>query len=90
MGEKLAPLWSGGGSPLHGAPQLPPCDGAYPSWKELGNRKNIFSSKKKNGTSVVWRLGGALLEVPWLPSCVGVASQGMELGLVFNDSLSYF
>ena len=37
---------------------------------------------------MVWRLGDALLEVPRLPSCVGVAPQGMELGLVFNDSLS--
>jgi hypothetical protein len=36
VGEKLAPPWFGGGSPLHGAPQLPPCAGAYPSWKELG------------------------------------------------------
>ena len=36
MGEKLAPLWFGGGSPLNGAPQLLPCAGAYPSWKELG------------------------------------------------------
>ena len=26
----------GGGSPLHGAPKLPPCAGTYPSWKELG------------------------------------------------------
>ena len=42
--------------------------------------------------SVVWRIGGALLEVPRLPSCVGaqVAPQGMELGLVFNDSLRIF
>jgi hypothetical protein len=37
---------------------------------------------------VVWRIGGALLEMPQLPSCVGVAPQGMELGLVFNHSLS--
>jgi hypothetical protein len=36
VGEKLALPWFGGGSPLHGAPQLPPCAGAYPSWKELG------------------------------------------------------
>jgi hypothetical protein len=36
VGAKLAPPWFGGGSPLYGAPQLPPCTGAYPSWKELG------------------------------------------------------
>ena len=37
---------------------------------------------------MVWRLGGALLEMPRLLSCVGVAPPGLELGLVFNDSLT--
>jgi hypothetical protein len=36
VGEKLAPPWFGGESPLHGAPQLQPFAGGYPSWKELG------------------------------------------------------
>ena len=41
----------------------------------------------ETGDSVVWRIGGALLEVPRLPSCVGVALQGLDLG-VLNHSLS--
>jgi hypothetical protein len=36
VGEKLAPPWFGGGSPLHGALQLPPCAGAYPHGKSSG------------------------------------------------------
>jgi hypothetical protein len=44
MGEKLAPPWFGGGSPLHGAPQLPPCGaGAYPSRKEIGMLNHLPS-----------------------------------------------
>jgi hypothetical protein len=35
---------------------------------------------------VVWRIGGALLEMLRLPSCVGVAPQGLDLG-VLNHSL---
>jgi hypothetical protein len=40
---------------------------------------------EKLGASVVWRLGGGLLEIPRLPPCVGVAPLGLELG-VFNRS----
>jgi hypothetical protein len=31
---------------------------------------------------VVWRIGGALLEIPQPPACVGVAPQGLNLGSV--------
>ena len=41
VGEKLALPWFGGGSPLHGAPQLPLCAGAYPSRKKLEMLYNL-------------------------------------------------
>ena len=31
---------------------------------------------------MVWRIGVALLEIPQLPACVGVAPQGLNLGSV--------
>ena len=31
---------------------------------------------------MVWRIGGVLLEIPQLPSCVGVASHGLDLGVL--------
>ena len=48
----------------------------------LSNNRCLPGVGAETGASVVWRIGGALREIPQPPACVGVAPHGLNLGSV--------